>query len=60
MAVKYKVKSCIERQSPLPDNPSDDYLEEAMAKDLAQGRLVSGIFNPSSTNPDSPCPSRIH
>ncbi|GJL50436.1 MAG: hypothetical protein NPIRA01_16630 [Nitrospirales bacterium] len=37
VAVKYKVKSCIERQSPLPDNPSDDYLEEAMAKDLAKG-----------------------
>ncbi|WP_447970024.1 catalase family protein [Nitrospira sp. M1] len=37
VAVKYKVKSCIERQSPLPDNPSGDYLEEAMAKDLAQG-----------------------
>ena len=36
MAVKYKVKSCIERRSPLPQNPSDDYLEEAMAKDLAK------------------------
>ena len=37
LAVKYKVKSCIERQSPLPDNPSENYLEEAMAQDLAQG-----------------------
>ncbi len=53
VAVKYKVKSCIERQSPLPDNPSDDYLEEAMAKDLAQGDWCLEFLLQVQKDPDA-------
>ena len=53
VAVKYKVKSCTERQTELPENPSDDYLEEAMAKDLAQGDWCLEFLIQVQTDPDT-------
>ncbi|MCA9470491.1 MAG: catalase family protein [Nitrospirales bacterium] len=53
LAVKYKVKSCIERQSPLPDQPSDDYLEEAMARDLARGDWCLEFLIQVQQDPDT-------
>jgi len=38
LAVKYQVRSCPNQPvQSIPDNPSDDYLEEAMTESLAQG-----------------------
>ena len=53
VAVKYKVKSCIERQSEIPENPSYDYLEEAMAKDLAQGDWCLEFLIQVQKDPDT-------
>ncbi len=53
MTVKYQVKSCTERQSPLPENPSYDYLEDAMEKDLAQGDWCLEFSIQPQTDPDT-------
>lgn len=36
LAVKYKVENCVPREDPIPDDPSYDYLREAMERRLAE------------------------
>ena len=53
LAIKYKVKACLERQSDIPDDPSYDYLEEAMAKDLAKGDWCLEFLVQDQKDPDT-------
>lgn len=50
-AVKYKVQSCKKHDSSIPDDPSYNYLREAMAKELASGGACLEFLIQEQTNP---------